>query len=167
MDNPQLINSLNIEDKPIIYKICKVSMKSLTNTHLNKHNLNFEEYKQLFPNSIILGAEIIEKRKIKCIGKKRSEKAKFKMRLAMIRRKERFGFINSLETRRKISNTLRGIKISDERLQKLIDYYRTHDNPFKGKKHLEETKKKISEVGKGRIPWNKGKNCPLETREKN
>lgn len=36
----------------------------------------------------------------------------------------------------------------------------------KGKRHSGETKKKISESKKGHIPWNKGKPCTEETKEK-
>ena len=37
---------------------------------------------------------------------------------------------------------------------------------YKGFKHSDETKKKISEVHKGKIPWNKGKKNTEETRKK-
>jgi hypothetical protein len=37
------------------------------------------------------------------------------------------------------------------------DEYSTQKHPMYGKKHTEETKKKISESGKGRTPWNKDK----------
>lgn len=40
------------------------------------------------------------------------------------------------------------------------------DNPFYGKKHSEETLKKISENRKGKPAWNKGKHLSEEWREK-
>lgn len=48
------------------------------------------------------------------------------------------------ETRTKVSMTLK---------QK----YKNENHPSKGYKHSDETKSKISEAAKGRIPWNKGK----------
>ena len=40
------------------------------------------------------------------------------------------------------------------------------DCPRRGKKHREETKKKFSEMRKGKEPWNKGKKLSLEHRQK-
>lgn len=39
-------------------------------------------------------------------------------------------------------------------------------NNFKGHKHTEESKKKMSESHKGKSSWNKGKKCSEETKEK-
>ena len=50
----------------------------------------------------------------------------------------------SEETRKKRS------KSAKERIKKF-------GNPFEGKHHSEETKRKLSEKRKGSIPWNKGK----------
>lgn len=87
-----------------------------------------------------------------------------------------FGYIrvNGLnvtpEARQKTSNTLKGrlpwntnLKncYSDEwklnRQKLMAEKYRNGFVTFKGKKHSEETKKKMSEKAKGRVPWNKGK----------
>lgn len=40
------------------------------------------------------------------------------------------------------------------------------NNPFYGKKHSEESRKKMSDAKKGRIPWNKGKKASEESRKK-
>jgi hypothetical protein len=40
------------------------------------------------------------------------------------------------------------------------------NNSFFGKKHSQESKQKMSESLKGRIPWNKGKKMSLEARKK-
>lgn len=53
------------------------------------------------------------------------------------------------ERNKKISNALKGRKLTEEHKQKLRDnwkeYYKTHDNHFKGKKHSEESKNKMRE----------------------
>lgn len=49
-------------------------------------------------------------------------------------------------------NGTKGHKVSKEQVEKqrlwLIEYYKTHPNPFKGKKHSVEAKKKLSEYAK-------------------
>ena len=40
------------------------------------------------------------------------------------------------------------------------------NNPFYGKTHSDKSKKKMSEIKKGRIPWNKGMKASEETRRK-
>ena len=59
---------------------------------------------------------------------------------------------------------MKGRKASKERIEKLKEFYKTHENPFKGKKHSKEARRKIGEAGKGRIPWNKGKKCHYGTK---
>lgn len=46
------------------------------------------------------------------------------------------------------------------------EYYRTHVNPFKGKRHTEETKEKIRQKAIGRPSSNKGKPISEEQRRK-
>lgn len=48
------------------------------------------------------------------------------------------------EYRRKISETQRGRKLPEEQKEKIRQYYRTHNSPFKGKKHSDETRAKMS-----------------------
>ncbi len=43
--------------------------------------------------------------------------------------------------------------------------YQTQENPFKGKKHSEETREKISKSSKGKVPWNKGRSMSEEQKE--
>ena len=47
-------------------------------------------------------------------NKKHTEETKQKMRLARILRKQKLGYINSPETRKKLSDKRRGLKISKE-----------------------------------------------------
>lgn len=51
----------------------------------------------------------------------------------------------------------RGHKMSDEGKKILSKSHRGKSSPNKGVPHTNETKKKISDRCKGRIPWNKGK----------
>ena len=52
-------------------------------------------------------------------GKKLSEEAKKKVSEARLRRKEKLGFLNSMETRRKISKANKGRKLSEEHKRKI------------------------------------------------
>ena len=68
----------------------------------------------------------------------------------------------SIELKSKISQSLKkyyqtkaGIQQRKQISQKRKQYYATHDNPFKGKKHLEETKKIMSTKAKQRGANNK------------
>ena len=64
------------------------------------------------------------------------------------------GAIVSKETRQKISKIHKGKKIAPEVIERqaesLRKHYETRPNPFKGKKHSEETRKKMSESATGR-----------------
>tara|TARA_Y100000780_G_scaffold132785_1_gene119551 strand:- start:274 stop:477 length:204 start_codon:yes stop_codon:yes gene_type:complete len=46
---------------------------------------------------------------------------------------------------------------SEETRRKLSEAGKGEKNPFYGKSHSEESKEKMSKSSKGRIPWNKGK----------
>jgi|TARA_B100000315_G_scaffold104377_1_gene95693 very-short-patch-repair endonuclease len=140
--------------------ICEGYLKTLTNTHLKKHNINFLDYIKRFPNSKTISIDTKERRSISMLGKKHSENTKKK--LSKIHKGKKL----SEYTKRKISLFQKGKKLSEEHIQKLKDYQRIYGNQFKGKKHSEESRKKISEAGKGRLPWNKGKSCPNKTRKK-
>lgn len=72
-----------------------------------------------------------------------SEETKAKMSASHQRRKKLLGYMNSPETRRKISRSLTGKKVSEETKKKLRSINL-------GKKHTEETKEKmrISHTGK-------------------
>lgn len=64
------------------------------------------------------------------------------------------GIIKSEETRKKLSESLRGRKLSEETKHKvsetLKDYFKENPNPWKGKKHSEETLRLLSELAKER-----------------
>ncbi len=74
------------------------------------------------------------------------------------------------EIRAKISKARQGIPVSEEQKQRISDtlkkYYQTNENPFKGKRHSEETRRKISNAAVGRPSPNKGKKASEETRRR-
>ncbi|MCK4826877.1 hypothetical protein KA005_64675 [bacterium] len=65
------------------------------------------------------------------------------------------GRICSEETRRKISKIHKGKTIAPEVVERqaasLRKHYQTRPNPFKGKSHSEESRKKMSESAKGKV----------------
>lgn len=98
----------------------------------------------------------ISKRKSQMLGKHHSEETKNKMRKACLERKKRLGYINSLETRKKISEVQKGKKLSEKTKREI-------SKALKGKKKplfTEEHKRKISETLSGKPqPWNAGEKC--------
>jgi hypothetical protein len=114
------------------------------------------------------GSKIIRKKISNALmGIKRSEETKRKVSEA------KKGTILSEETRKKLSEA-RKRNPTSSMLGKTHTEYWKHEhskrmlknNPFKGKKHTEETKKIISEKAKGRVAPNKGKPHSEETKRK-
>ena len=156
--------------------------KKLTKEHrqklkdARKNRLHSEETKRKIGKSKIGNTNML--------GKKHSEKSKKMMS------ESAKGRIMSEETRRKISQSKKGTIVSEETRKKLSEARKrnptssmlgkthteewkcehskrmTDSNPFKGKKHTEETKKIISEKTKGRVAPNKGKPHSEETKRK-
>lgn len=89
----------------------------------------------------------------KNLGKKLSEETKKKIGLASKGRRL------SEEARRKISKTVKQSWQNTET-------YKKHQQSICGHKHSEKTKKKMSEIKKGKPAWNKGITWPEETRKK-
>lgn len=71
-------------------------------------------------------------------------------------RKDRV-YLVSEETKKKISESLKGSKLKEETKKKISESNSGEKHWNYGKHHTEETKKKISEANKGREAWNKGK----------
>ena len=65
-----------------------------------------------------------------------------------------------------MSKAQRGRKHSEEARRKISEAGKGRVPWNKGKTLSEETRRKISEAGKGRVPWNKGKTLSEETRRK-
>lgn len=131
--------------------ICNKCMKVITNSHLKRHNINFQEYKKKFPHSKTMSIKSKKTHRLSMIGRKLTGETKRKISLSHKGKKL------TEETKKKLSIYFKGRKLTEEHKQKIKDYYKTHDNPFKGKKHSIETKRKMSLSRKGKIPWNKGK----------
>lgn len=82
----------------------------------------------------------------------------------------------SPERRKRVSELLKGRKFSEETRSKMREFAKSRikdKNPFYGRKHTEETKKRISEANKGiksarygKPPWNKGIKFSQNTKEK-
>ena len=116
-----------------------------------------------------MGKKSSERMKGKFLGKKLSEEHKQKISDANIGCKNSmFGKTHSKEARQKIAEARKGKnnhpnwkpnkeqckKISEKAKNRLSD---KTNHPMYRKQHSEETKRKISEAKKGKIPWNKGK----------
>lgn len=76
-------------------------------------------------------------------------------------RLKKIGLKHSEETKKKISQSLKGKIVSEESKKKMSEaQHRFFENggvsPFKGKHHTEESKKKLSESNRGKTAWNKG-----------
>lgn len=96
------------------------------------------------------------KRKSPMSDKHHREETKKKMRKACLERKRQLGYINSPETRKRMSEAQKGKKLLEETKRKL-------SNALKGKRKppfTEEHKRKISEGGKMSRPWMRGENNP-------
>lgn len=112
------------------------------------------------------GSDLIRKKiSLALTGIKRSEETKRKVSEA------KKGTIVSEETRKKLSEQRKGKKpsLGLKRSKECIEKQRQRmlkNNPFKGKKHSEESKKLMSERAKGRIAPNKGKPHSEETKRK-
>lgn len=76
------------------------------------------------------------------------------------------GGVPSEETRKKISNSLKGKPMSEEQKKKMSETLIGEKNPFYGKHHSYETKKKISNSLKGKPSPNKGKPMSEEQKKK-
>ena len=70
------------------------------------------------------------------------------------------GVHKSAETRKKISESLKGRKQTSRQREALMNYLIGHEVSA-------ETRRKISEAGKGMTPWNKGKKASEESKKKN
>jgi hypothetical protein len=119
----------------------KISIKT-KGVSRNKGKIVSEETKQKIRESL-KGRKLSEETLAKRNGQKKSEKTKQKMRKA--HKRENL----SEETLLKMSQASSGRKLSDEHKTILIE-------SRIGSKHSEESKQKMSDALKGKIPWNKG-----------
>jgi hypothetical protein len=94
------------------------------------------------------------------------QETKEKLRKGRLNRKRKLGYINSLETRKKISNSLTGRKLSEETKIKISKSKKGKipniPQLFKKGQHIS----RLTEFKKGGAPWNVGKTHSEETRHK-
>ena len=83
-----------------------------------------------------------------------SEKTKKKISNSRYEFKKKLGYINSPETRKKISNALKGRILSKEHIKHISKSNKSKKKP----PFTEEHKRKLSESGKYPRPWLRGKN---------
>ena len=89
-------------------------------------------------------------------------------RLHWIGNKLFFGKHHSEESRKKLSESLKGRTFSEEHRQKIAEAHKGKNNPFFGKHHSEESRKKMSKTRKEMLWWNNGisskrsRECPGE-----
>ena len=137
-------------EKEIKCAICQKNFKSITNSHLKKHNIIAKEYKIKFPGYNLVSEETIKKHALDRLGKKLSNETKIKISI------KHKGKKLSEEHKNKLSIANKGKKLSIEHKEKIKKYQELYGNPKKGKKLSEESKKRIGLSGIGRVPWNKG-----------
>lgn len=94
---------------------------------------------------------------------KRTEKTRKKISEGRLKRKEKFGYLNSEKTKRKMSEAKKGKKFSEEIREKLSLSHKGEKNYLYGKHLFEETKRKI---GLANSIANKGKKHSEETKER-
>ena len=104
-------------------------------------------------------------------GVKPSEQTRKNMSKAQQARKKKFGYIHSMETRKKISEALKGKHykrkpFSEKHKQRMSEVKKGARNPMFGNSHSEEARKKISEATKGKNNPFFGKHHDILTRKK-
>lgn len=91
-------------------------------------------------------------------GKKHSKESIHKMLESRKRTRELYSEEDKERISRNISEAQRREDVVRRKRESLKNYYKTHDNPMKGKKMSEEAKRKISEIKKEQ---SKGENNPF------
>lgn len=117
------------------------------------------------------GKKHTEETKQKIRGRKHTEEAKQKMRDHLRTDEHKKKLSQSLIKYYKThDNPMKGKKHNEETRQKIANankkYHKTHDNPMKGRKHTEESKKKNS-ISQQNLPIIKCKYCYKEMKKSN
>lgn len=116
-------------------EICGCDLKQIHWKHLKQHGLSFQKYKEMFPDSPTISQETSQLHSKAMAGREITWNDKISDSLKVTYKENPDLLIRpplSEESRKKISNTLKGHFVS------------------------EETRQKIGQSGIGRIPWNKG-----------
>ena len=125
-------------DDLVTCKICGKKLRSINATHLKTHETTTQSYLKKFPNSLLSSPLMLENRSKSLKGKKRTAETKRKLSESIKKswqknpNQGRTGRSLCEESRKLLSKKMTGHEVSVE------------------------TRKKISETGIGREPWNKG-----------
>src|ERR1035437_2748 len=150
-------------------EICKKAFPQITGTHLKSHSITLQEYKNQFPNALIVSNEVSNAISEQASGRIRTDEHKANLSASLQGReawnkgqvgvysasdetkqkmvKSHTGLLHTQESKDKIGDAHRGKIISQENIDKsrkgLLDYYskRTEGGFFCGKKRSEESKK--------------------------
>ena len=156
-------------------EICKKAFPQITGTHLKSHSITLQEYKNQFPNALIVSDEVSNAISEQASGRIRTDEHKANLSASLQGKhlgktpwnkgqigmlsdetiqkmsESQTGRTHSEETKQKIGDGNRGKIISVENIEKarngLLDYYskRIENGFFHGRNHSEETKQKIGE----------------------
>jgi len=120
----------------IICEICKKEFKYITISHLNRHNIDFIKYLEMFPNANLISKETQMKMSSNhkgMEGKKHTEE--FKKKLREFNSGENNPFYGEHHTE----------ESKQKQREKMLDRYDGENNPFYGKHHTEEFKERQRE----------------------
>jgi hypothetical protein len=170
-DNP--MTGLKGEKSPFYgRKLSEETRKKMSEVKKNKKHS--EETRKKIGESKKGNKNMLGKKHSEEVKKLMSEKAKGRVMSEETKKKlseAKKGTIVSEETKAKLREKRKGRKpsLGLKRSKEFIENQKQRmliNNPFKGKKHTEETKKIISQKAKGRVAPNKGKPHSEETKRK-
>lgn len=122
--------------------ICEKDFKQITFTHLKKHNMTIEKYKEKFPNSPIVSEDVSKVLSQKCKKQNQNENFGFKNGHKINLNKEPWNKGETKETDERIakySGKLEGKEVSYEtrikQSKRMKQYHKEHPDALKGEKN--------------------------------
>jgi hypothetical protein len=157
----------------VICQVCGKEFPQITSTHLKMHCMTPDDYKNTYPDAVMIGADVVNVIRAKLTGIQKSEEHKANISASrsgvVPKNHPRFivgAYKHSDEAKQKMSDAHNGILHTDESKAKIgdahrgkiqppdaverqkqwmIDYHKDNDGFFKGKTHTEENRKTIGE----------------------
>ena len=159
----QLLVKIYPNEPKLVYAAHMMTVGSLNHSRSNKLygwlRKKFSEAQKENPSSGMLGKKHCEESKMKISIKNKGRVPWNKGKIGLYKHEE--------EIKQKISKGNKGKQFSKEHRQNLSKSHKAHPSMgMLGKKHREESKQVMSEKAKDRIPWNKGRATPEETKRK-